>query len=69
MKDPAELYATPEALLSDPQRSRADKIELLERWRFDETRRAVAAAEGMPGGEPDLLQRIEAALRTLQGES
>ena len=69
MKDPAELYPTPEALLADPRRSRTDKIELLERWRFDETRRAAAAAEGMPGGEPDLLQRVEAALRTLEAEA
>ncbi len=64
--DPATVFASPEDLLARSDLSRAQKLNLLRRWREDARKLSVAEAEGMGGGEPSLLERVTAALATLE---
>jgi hypothetical protein len=63
--NPALQFKTPEALLSDPDLTDREKIDVLQRWEYDELELAVAVYEGMCGEEPLLLGRISCALNTL----
>lgn len=64
-----ERARTPEEVAADERLDDRRKIEILERWRDDQTQLAVAVDEGMPGAEPNLLARIHRCLLELgQGE-
>jgi hypothetical protein len=63
--DPGSAFATPEKLLARPDLSNGQKIEILRRWAYDASEACVAAEEGMPGGNGDLLRRILLALERL----
>ena len=65
--DPAAVFADPEAVQAHPRLSVAEKVDILRRWEYDARELAVAEEEGMSGGEPLLLDRIEAALHALTG--
>jgi hypothetical protein len=67
LANPALAFDTPEALLSQPGLSDAQKIEILRRWKFDATEIADAEGEGMQGDKPLLERRVALALETLTG--
>lgn len=62
---PRKAYATPEEVLSDGQLSAAEKRRILESWERDARELAVAEEENMGGGEPNMLDRVVAALNQL----
>ena len=63
--DPADVFATPEAVLESAELSRNQKIELLRRWQYAADEEAVAVEEGMPGETPTLVCRLALALESL----
>ena len=65
--DPASVFPNPEAVLTHPTLSSAQKIEILQRWEYDAVDISVAVEEGMPGAEETLLRRITLALQHLAG--
>jgi hypothetical protein len=65
--DPAAVFDTPEEVEQHPDLSKEKKIEILRRWEYDESEIEVAADEGMPGGDSELLQRVLLALDRLTG--
>jgi hypothetical protein len=65
--DPGAVFASPEAVRDDPRLAHGDKVDILRRWEYDARELSVAEEEGMGGGEPPLLDRIEAALHALTG--
>lgn len=65
--DPGSVFATPDLVLLHDGLSKAQKIEILRRWEYDASEGCVAAEEGMPAGESDLLRRILLALGRLSG--
>lgn len=60
-------YARPEDVLADAALTREQKVDILLRWEYDASERAVALEEGMPGGNGDELRCVLTALRTLTG--
>jgi hypothetical protein len=59
--DPAAAFASPEAVVRDPELSLRNKIEILCRWAYDAAELAVAEEEGMDGGEaPDMSAVLKA---------
>ncbi len=77
MKNPENHYGTPEALLRATDISRAEKIDLLREWEYDQRELSVAQSEGMQGDdregrlgdESNLLPRIQGALKELGADS
>ena len=63
--DPAAHFADPAAVLDTRALTTEQKIAVLRQWAYDENEIAVAAEEGMPGPESELLQKIVAALAVL----
>lgn len=70
LRDPAAVFASPEAVAQHPALSREQKIEILRLWEYDASEVEVATEEGMPGGGDgsELLRRIILALDGLIGE-
>lgn len=64
LRDPASVFASPEAVAGHPGLSPAQKIEILRSWEYDAAELAVAEEEGMRGPDNNLLQRI---IQTLAG--
>lgn len=64
--DPAAVFASPEDLVARPDLSRSEKLHLLRRWHYDACELSVAEDEGMGGGEPSMLERVSAALASLE---
>ena len=71
--DPPSVFATPEAVVDHPALTRAEKVEILQRWEYDASEVAVAVEEGMNAAEEasdaeePLLRRITLALQELAG--
>jgi hypothetical protein len=63
--DPTSVFSEPEAVLSRQDIPREMKIEILRRWEYDARELSVAENEGMGGGPPSLLRRVQAALRSI----
>jgi hypothetical protein len=63
--DPSSVFDRPEDVLTHPALSRDQRIEILRRWTYDASEVCVAAEEGMPDGNGDLLRRILIALDSL----
>lgn len=66
-KTPREIFKDPEAVLLASGLEDEQKRRLLQKWEWDERELAVAAEEGMGGGEINLLQRVRKALRAVGG--
>ena len=65
-RQPSDQRGDPLALARDPALTRAQKIELLRAWSYDEREIEVADEEGMGGTKrPSKLAAIQAALREL----
>jgi len=71
MRDPAAVFASPEAVAAHPGLTREQKIEILRLWEYDASEAEVATEEGMPGGGDgsELLRQIILALDGLIGEA
>lgn len=65
LQDPKSVYDTPEQVLADPRLDREGKRLILETWRQDAEALLRAEGEAMTGGEPNMLGRVDAALRTM----
>lgn len=65
LRDPASVFASPEAVAGHPDLSLAQKIEVLRSWEYDAAELAVAEEEGMVGPENTILQRIVLTLAGL----
>ncbi|MEX2617054.1 MAG: hypothetical protein WD767_13240 [Alphaproteobacteria bacterium] len=64
-RDPRTEFGTPEAVLNDASLSNGQKIEILRGWEYDAVEESVAQEEGMIGGDPPMIQRVQQALDTL----
>ncbi len=64
--DPASVFASPEEVLKRTDLSREQKLKVLGQWLTDARELSVAEGEGMTGGEPSLIERVSAALATLE---
>ena len=66
MLDPTAVFRGPEDVLQRAELTRAQKIEILRRWKFDALELQVAEEENMGSGQPsDILDRVLQALRVL----
>lgn len=65
--NPAQAFASPQAVLADERLDREEKIDILRLWEYDVSEQQVATEEGMPGGreESERLRQILLALETL----
>jgi hypothetical protein len=66
LADPSLAFAAPMDVVRDAAFSDAEKRRILEGWEVDAQELEVASDEGMTGGEPALLQRVQNALRALE---
>ncbi|MBD1546647.1 hypothetical protein [Roseibium aggregatum] len=66
--DPAAHYDSPADVVSDEQFPVSARIEILRRWEYDAADASVAAEEGMPGGNGELIADIIKALQDLGAE-
>lgn len=65
LSDPKSVYDTPEQVLADPRLDREGKRSILEVWKQDAEALLRAEGEAMTEGEPNMLRRVDLALRTL----
>ncbi len=66
MLDPTAVFRGPEDVLQRAELTRAQKIEILRRWKFDALELQVAEEENMGSEQPsDILDRVLQALRAL----
>ena len=65
LENPARVFDTPEAVLTQAGLSDAQKIEILRRWKFDATEIADAEGEGMGSDKPLVERRVALALESL----
>ena len=64
--DPASVFSSPMAIVTDEALSNDSKIELLKRWEYDALELQVADEEGFPARKPGcLLDAVIAALHRL----
>jgi hypothetical protein len=67
--DPARTFLAPESVLNEASLSREEKIDILQRWAYDERELAVAEEENMQGIDSthhsEMLQKISQALLQL----
>jgi hypothetical protein len=63
--DPASVFGSPEEVRDHAELTRAQKIEVLRRWEYEESEVAVAEEEGMVDGNPPILRRVLVALEEL----
>jgi hypothetical protein len=67
LMDPQSVFEVPENVVSAPDLTRDQKVEILRRWEYNAAEEAVALEEGMPGEESNLLRRILIALGEIAG--
>ncbi len=64
--DPTAVFDRPMQVLHASDLSAQQKIEILQRWRYDAQLQELAESENMAkGGQDDLLEEILEALHTL----
>ncbi|MBT8066212.1 MAG: hypothetical protein KJO09_03145 [Gammaproteobacteria bacterium] len=63
--DPASVFEKPEEVRDHTELTKAQKIEILRRWEYEESEVAVAEEEGMVDGSPPILRRVLIALEEL----
>jgi hypothetical protein len=62
-------FHSPEELLATEALTRTQKLSLLRDWEQDLQREAASVDEGLAGGDPPLLARVERALVKLRGDA
>jgi len=63
--DPTSVFEYPEEVRDHSELTKAQKIEILRRWEYEESEIAVAEEEGMVDGNPPILRRVIIALEEL----
>ncbi len=63
--DPASVYKLPSNVLVDDTLTRAEKIDILRRWAYDEREKAVAEEENMIRSEAERGNMLDEILRCL----
>lgn len=66
MRDPAANFANPGDVVAATNLDLAQKKQILQSWKVDETELLVAADENMPGSSSSRLDEVEDALTRLQ---
>ena len=66
--DPTAVFPTPEAVVEHPGLTHEQKIDILERWKYDACELEAAEEEGMGGGGPSMLAPVLEALAGLRVE-
>ena len=64
--DPKAFFAEPKDIAAHPQLSRESKLALLRQWEQHARSLSVAEAEGMVGGEENMLGRVEQAIAIVE---
>lgn len=67
--DPGAVYGSPLQVVEDPGLSLDVKIDILQRWAYDEAELLVAEEEGMAGGETSRMAEVREALRKLGADT
>ena len=67
--NPMAVFLTPDTVLEHPRLTREEKIDILQRWKYDACELEVAEEENMGGGEPSTLERVLKALMALGVET
>ena len=65
LKDPGEFFTAPAEVVKAAGLTREQRIEVLKRWDADARLLMVASEENMAGGEPQQLQEVQEAMRSL----
>ena len=68
LRHPRSYFAEPKDVVAHPQLSRDVKLAILREWEQDARRLSTSEAEGMSGGEENMLGRVEEAIQTLVRE-
>lgn len=63
--DPASIFKKPSEVLKDQTLSRAQKIDILKRWAYDEREMAVAEEENMQNTTPGDNSILDEILKCL----
>lgn len=63
--DPPQVFKHPEEVLVATDLSKQDKIDILERWAYDEREKAVAEEENMPNLADEEMNILDEILRCL----
>lgn len=66
--NPAEVFASPQAIVDSQELSEQEKIDLLKRWAYDLKSLAIAEEENMPADahpQDELLDEINEGLTRL----
>jgi hypothetical protein len=68
--DPSKVYARPRDILGDESLIRVEKIDILQRWAYDERELSVAEEENMQAFNPrNILDEINKCLLQLGVDS
>ena len=67
--NPMAVFPTPDAVVEHPRLTREEKIDILQRWKYDACELEVAEEENMGGGEPSTLEQVLKALTALGVET
>ena len=65
LKDPADLFENPDAVVRHPTLTREQKVQILNNWQLDASRLEGSEAEGMGGEDAPMLHRVRMALAAL----
>ena len=68
LHDPSTVYAYPKEVLSDASMTDEQKLQILQRWRYDAYELLVADEENMAGESPTMFSRVNRAIAILKGE-
>jgi len=63
LQNPQACFVEPKDVANDPRLSRDEKLAVLHRWEQDALQLSVSEAEGMGGGEENMLGRVKTALK------
>jgi hypothetical protein len=65
LKDPADLFENPDAVVRHPTLTREQKVQILNNWQLDASRLEGSEGEGMRGEDAPMLRRVRLALAAL----
>lgn len=68
LRDPADLFESPDAVVRHPALTREQKVQILKNWQLDASRLEASEGEGMGGEDAPMLHRVRIALAALLGQ-
>lgn len=68
LRDPADLFESPDAVVRHPALTREQKVQILKNWQLDASRLEASEGEGMGGEDAPMLHRVRIALTALLGQ-